>query len=248
MEALARWNHPEHGLLGADAFIPIAEKTGAIVALGHWVLEQACQQMHRWRTQGTAPPVITVNLSLVQIKSGDELVRDVSAILAKWGLQPSDLKFDVTEATLAQTKWTRNDVLPQLRELGVKIAIDDFGTEYSSFDYLKTYRVNHLKIAQTFINAAPDDADSATTVRAIINFARELGIGIIAEGVETKEQRAFLISAGATTQAQGFYFSEAVDSTRASELLQCGSILPHELSDRAPGSASLPKASSKVVP
>ncbi|WP_020681183.1 putative bifunctional diguanylate cyclase/phosphodiesterase [Marinobacterium rhizophilum] len=248
MEALARWNHPEHGLLNADAFIPIAEKTGAIVALGHWVLEQACQQMHRWRNQGTAPPVITVNLSLAQIKSGDELVRDVSATLAKWGLQPSDLKFDVTEATLAQTKWTRNDVLPQLRELGVKIAIDDFGTEYSSFDYLKTYRVNHLKIAQTFINAATDDADSATTVRAIINFARELGIGIIAEGVETKEQRALLISAGATTQAQGFYFSEAVDSRRASELLQCGSILPNKLSDPAPDSTSLPKTPPKGVP
>nr|WP_256557929.1 EAL domain-containing protein [Marinobacterium sedimentorum] len=245
MEALARWNHPEHGLLDADAFIPIAEKTGAIVALGHWVLEQACQQMHLWRNQGTAPPVITVNLSLAQIKSGNELVRDVSTTLAKWGLQPSDLKFDVTEATLAQTKWTHNDVLPQLHELGVKIAIDNFGTEYSSFDYLKTYRVNHLKIAQSFLNAATDDADSATTVRAIINFARELGIGIIAEGVETQEQRALLISAGATTQAQGFYFSAAVDSARASELLQFGSILPTELGGR---SASRPKAPPKVFP
>jgi diguanylate cyclase (GGDEF)-like protein/PAS domain S-box-containing protein len=244
MEALARWNHPEHGLLDADAFIPIAEKTGAIVALGHWVLEQACQQMHQWRNQGTAPPVITVNLSLAQIKSGNELVRDVSTTLARWGLQPSDLKFDVTEATLAQTKWTQNDVLPQLHELGVKIAIDNFGTEYSSFDYLKTYRVNHLKIAQSFLNAATDDADSATTVRAIINFARELGIGIIAEGVETQEQRALLISAGATTQAQGFYFSEALDSARASELLQ----FPTELGEQAPGSTSRPKAPPKVFP
>jgi EAL domain-containing protein (putative c-di-GMP-specific phosphodiesterase class I) len=113
----------------------------------------------------------------------------------------------------------------------VKIAIDDFGTEYSSFDYLKTYRVNHLKIAQSFISAATADPDSATTIRAIINFARELGIGIIAEGVETQEQRTLLISTGSTTQAQGFYFSEAVDNIRASELLRLGSIAPNALSD-----------------
>ncbi|WP_137820635.1 bifunctional diguanylate cyclase/phosphodiesterase [Pseudomonas sp. 2FG] len=226
MEALVRWNHPVHGLLTAGSFIPVAEKTGIIVTLGHWVLDQACRQMRLWRDNGMAPPVIAVNLSLAQIKSGHELVRDVAETIAKWGLAPSDLEFDVTEATLAQTKWTRNDVLPQLRELGVKIAIDDFGTEYSSFDYLKTFRVNHLKIAQSFINAATEDPDSATTIRAIINFAREVGIGIIAEGVETQEQRALLISTGSTTQAQGFYFSEAVDNTRASELLRLGSIAP----------------------
>jgi diguanylate cyclase (GGDEF)-like protein/PAS domain S-box-containing protein len=231
MEALVRWNHPVQGLLTAGSFIPVAEKTGIIVTLGHWVLDQACRQMRLWRDDGMAPPLIAVNLSLAQIKSGHELVRDVAETIAKWGLAPSDLEFDVTEATLAQTKWTRNDVLPQLRELGVKIAIDDFGTEYSSFDYLKTYRVNHLKIAQSFISAATADPDSATTIRAIINFARELGIGIIAEGVETQEQRTLLISTGSTTQAQGFYFSEAVDNIRASELLRLGSIAPNALSD-----------------
>ncbi|NWA27027.1 EAL domain-containing protein [Pseudomonas gingeri] len=226
MEALVRWNHPERGTLGADLFIPAAEKTGTIVALGRWVLEQACRQMHQWRKDDMAPPVIAINLSLAQLKSGGELIRDVLETTGKWGLSPSDLQFDVTEATLAQTKWTQNDVLPKLRELGVKIAIDDFGTDYSSFDYLKTYRVNHLKLAQSLINHATQDPESATTLRAIINFAREVGIGIIAEGVETQEQRQSLISTGSPMAAQGYYFSKAVDSQRASELLHAGHIAP----------------------
>lgn len=232
MEALVRWNHPERGLLGADVFIPAAEKTGTIVALGHWVLNQACQQMSLWRDEGIAPPVIAINLSLAQLKTGPALIRDVIDTTTKWGLLPSDLEFDVTEATLAQTKWTQNDVLPQLRELGVKIAIDDFGTEYSSFDYLKTYRVNHLKLAQSFINDATQNPDSATTLRAIINFAREVGIGIIAEGVETQEQRASLISTGSPMAAQGYYFSKAVNSLSAGQLLQTGSIAPEKNEQR----------------
>ena len=226
MEALVRWNHPERGLLGADQFIPAAEKTGTIVALGRWVLEQACRQMRQWRDDGMAPPVIAINLSLAQLKSGGELIRDVLETTGKWGLSPADLQFDVTEATLAHTKWTQNDVLPKLRELGVKIAIDDFGTDYSSFDYLKTYRVNHLKLAQSLINHASQDVESATTLRAIINFAREVGIGIIAEGVETQEQRHSLMATGSPMTAQGYYFSKAVDSHRASELLQTGHIAP----------------------
>ena len=226
MEALVRWNHPERGLLGADQFIPAAEKTGTIVALGRWVLEQACRQMRQWRDDGMAPPVIAINLSLAQLKSGGELIRDVLETTGKWGLSPADLQFDVTEATLAQTKWTQNDVLPKLRELGVKIAIDDFGTDYSSFYYLKTYRVNHLKLAQSLIDHASQDVESATTLRAIINFAREVGIGIIAEGVETQEQRYSLMATGSPMTAQGYYFSKAVDSHRASELLQTGHIAP----------------------
>ncbi|MGV8864841.1 MAG: EAL domain-containing protein [Pseudomonas sp.] len=226
MEALVRWNHPERGLLGADVFIPAAEKTGTIIALGHWVLNQACQQMNQWRSEGKAPPLIAINLSLAQLKSGNELIRDVVETTKKWGLSPSDLEFDVTEATLAQTKWTQNDVLPRLSDLGVQIAIDDFGTDYSSFDYLKTYRVNHLKLAQSFINHASVYPKSALTLRAILNFARDMGIGIIAEGVETHAQRTSLMSTGSPMTAQGYYFSKAVDSLHAGDLLTVGIIEP----------------------
>ncbi|MEX5689293.1 MULTISPECIES: putative bifunctional diguanylate cyclase/phosphodiesterase [Pseudomonas] len=231
MEAQVRWNHPERGLLEASAFLPAAEKTGAIVALGHWVLDRACRQMRQWRDAGMAPPVIAIKLSLAQLKSGPELIYDVLRTTARWELSPWDLRFDVTEATLAQTKWTHNDVLPRLRELGVKIAIDDFGTEYSSFDYLKTYQVNHLKLAQAFIDTAARDPACANTLRAIINFAREVGIGIIAEGVETQEQRNSLMATGSPMNAQGDYFSEAVSSQQAAELLKAGSIAPasHDL-------------------
>ncbi|MGJ7546239.1 putative bifunctional diguanylate cyclase/phosphodiesterase [Variovorax sp. LT1R16] len=224
MEALVRWNHPQRGLLNASAFIPTAERTGAIVVLGAWVLDQACRQMRLWRDEGMAPLIMAINLSTGQLKSGGELVRDVARAITKWRLAPSDLEFDVTEATLAQMTWTRNEVLPKLRELGVQIAIDDFGTEYSSFEYLKTYRVNHLKIAQSLLRKAIDDPISAATIRAIINLARESRIGIIVEGVETQAQRRFLNSIGAATLAQGFYFSEAVDAAHAGDFLRVGTI------------------------
>ena len=224
MEALVRWNHPTRGLLPPGLFIPIAEKTGTIIALGHWVLDQACRQMRLWRKEGLNLPVIAVNLSLIQLKCGRELVRDVAETIEKWELTPSDLEFDVTEATLAQLTWTQNEVLPQLRELGVKIAIDDFGSEYSSFDYVRAYRVNHLKIAQSFINRSAQDAESAATIRAIVNFAHDIGIVVIAQGVETEQQRDLLTSTDTLTQAQGFHFSRAVGADRAGELLRQGRI------------------------
>jgi diguanylate cyclase (GGDEF)-like protein/PAS domain S-box-containing protein len=224
MEALIRWNHPTRGLLAPGLFIPIAEKSGTILALGHWVLDQACRQMSLWREEQLQLPVIAVNLSLFQLKSGQELVRDVTETIAKWGLAPSDLEFDVTEATLAQLTWTQNPILTQLRELGVKLAIDNFGSKYSSFDYVRAYRVNHLKIAQSFINRSTTDAESAATIRAIVNFARDSGIGVIAQGVETEQQRDLLTLTDITTQAQGFHFSKAVGAERASELLRHGRI------------------------
>jgi diguanylate cyclase (GGDEF)-like protein/PAS domain S-box-containing protein len=224
MEALVRWNHPTRGLLAPGLFIPIAEKTGTIVALGHWVLDQACRQMSLWRKEGLTLPIMAVNLSLLELRSGQDLVRDVTQTLAKWGLAPADLEFDVTEATLAQLKWTQNDVLPQLRELGVKIAIDDFGSEYSSFDYVRAYRVNHLKIAQSFVSRSTIDPECAATIRAIVNFAHDIGIGVIAQGVETKAQSDLLTSAEFTTQAQGFHFSKPVGAGRAGDLLRRGRI------------------------
>jgi diguanylate cyclase (GGDEF)-like protein/PAS domain S-box-containing protein len=226
MEALVRWNHPTRGQLGPGQFIPIAEKTGSIVALGHWVLERACRQMSSWRKEGLTVPMIAINLSWFQLKSGQDLVRDVTETLAKYDLAPTDIEFDVTEAMLAQLTLAQNDVLPELRQLGVKIAIDNFGSEYSSFEYVRAYRVNHLKIAQSFINRSTTDPASAATIRAIINFAHDTGIVVIAQGVETAEQRDLLTLTDATTQAQGFHFSKAVGVEAAMELLREGRIEP----------------------
>ena len=226
MEALIRWNHPQRGLLSPAAFLPIAEKTGAMIAVGHWVLDHACHQLKLWRDQGVAPPVIAINLSVSQLKAGRDLVHDVGTTIEKWGLTGSDIEFDVTEATLAQATWTQNDVLVKLRQLGVRIAIDDFGTEYSSFDYLRTYAVNRLKIGPSFIDEATKHPDGAATIRAILSLARELGIEIIAEGVESEEQRSLLISINSATNAQGFYFSKPVAADQALALLKDGSIHP----------------------
>lgn len=217
MATQVRWLHPRRGWLEAEDFMPAAEKTGIVIALGRWLLDQACRQMRAWRDQNMAPPLIAIHLSLVQLKTGPELIYDVLRTTARWDLCPWDLRFDVTEGTLAQTKWTHNDILPRLCELGVKIAIDDFGTEYSSFDYLKTYRVNHLKLAQRFIDSASSDPENAMTLRAILNFAREVGIGVTAEGVETQEQRVTLISSGTPL---GHSLGTAVNSDQAGELLK----------------------------
>ena len=219
VEALVRWNHPSRGVLTPDEFFMAAEQTGIIMAIGHWALDNACRQMRRWRDDGVAPPVITINLSLIQLKSARDLIQDVVDTLAKWKLDAWNLEFDVTEATLAQLKWTRNDVLTQLHRLGVHVAIDDFGTEFSSFDYLKSYNVSHLKIARSLIAMAVASPERADMVRVMIALARELGIGIMAEGVETEEQRALLVSTGSPTKAQGYDFSEPLDAARTGELL-----------------------------
>lgn len=220
MEAQVLWQHPRRGLLSAADFVPIAEKTGAIIPLGHWVLDHACHQMHLWRNEGVAPPVMAIKLSLAQLKSGPELIYNVLRTTARWELAPWDLRFDVTEATLAQTKWTHNDALPRLRELGVSIAIDDFGTEYSSFDYLKTYRVNHLKLAQSFVDSAAHDVAGANALRAIVNFARDLDIGIIAEGQPSSDQPCTPPAAPPLPSARGMYFSAAVSAEQAGHLLK----------------------------
>jgi diguanylate cyclase (GGDEF)-like protein len=226
MEALVRWNHPTRGLLSPGLFIPIAERTGSIMALGHWVLDQACRQLRLWRDGGLALPMIAVNLSLFQLRTGEGLVQEVADVVAKWGLLPRDVEFDVTEATLAHLTWAQNDVLPQLRQLGVRIAIDNFGSEYSSFEYIRAYRVNHLKIAQSFIGRSTDDPESAATIRAIVNFARDVGVGIIAQGVETEQQRELVASTGSTAQAQGFHFSRALGAANATEFLRRGGLAP----------------------
>jgi diguanylate cyclase (GGDEF)-like protein/PAS domain S-box-containing protein len=232
MEALVRWNHPARGLLYPADFIPVAEKTGSVTALGAWVFERACSQLKAWQADGVAPPVVAVNLSLSELKTGRELVRNVTAVIKKWGLSASQIEFDVTEATLAQLTWTQNDVLEQLHQLGCRIAIDDFGAEYSSFNYLRAYAVNHVKIAQPFIRRAAEDPSRAATIRAIITLARELGIEVIAEGVETRDQRDLLMAIGSTA-AQGFYFSAAVDAGRAGELLSRGNVRPPNASTSA---------------
>ncbi|MGO9849764.1 MAG: putative bifunctional diguanylate cyclase/phosphodiesterase [Methylocella sp.] len=220
-EALIRWNHPKRGLLMPADFIPIIEKSDAIVALGQWVLDHACEQMSSWRNAGIAPVILAVNLSLGQLRTGDELIQFVTTTLTKWGLTPKDLELDVTETMLAYATWAYIDVLERLQQLGVMIAIDDFGTQYSSLDYLKHYRVSRLKIPRAMITAAAQqDQRNAAMVRAIIGLARELDIEVMAQGVENEAQRDLLTAAPSTTKVQGFYYSAPVPASDATQLLR----------------------------
>ena len=223
VEALLRWNHPKRGLFTPDMFISMAERTGAIVPLGEWALEKACQQLKAWQDQGIAPEVVAVNFSAIQFKGPSTLERNIAQTLEKWDIAPCNFEVELTESVLMEVSAQHSETLEHLRRLGVKIAIDDFGTGYSSLTYLTTYPVSRLKIAQELVFRVTDDVRNATVVRAAIRLAHELGIEVIAEGVETEAQARFLLSAGCA-HAQGYHFSRPLSAARTTELLQQGKI------------------------
>ena len=219
MEALIRWKHPKRGLMLPAAFIPIAETTGSIVPIGEWVIEQACRQTKAWSDQGIAPPIVAVNLSGAQFKLASQLDQVVKDNLARYNVIPERLELELTESVLIETTQRHGETFNRLRKSGVRLAIDDFGTGYSSLDYLRSFRVSRLKIDQRFIKDVTTSADDAAIVRATIGLAHELGIEVVAEGVETAGQRDFLIAAGCKV-AQGYYFGSPVPTVATSDLLR----------------------------
>jgi len=220
VEALVRWNHPRLGQLRPAAFLPAAERTGAIVPLGAWVLNKACQQFRLWRDQGMAPPVIAVNLSGSQLKLGRDFLGEVRATLDKWGLAPQDLEFDVSEAVISDAYGTHPDVLQKLHDMGVRIAIDDFGAEYTSIGRVQAYQVKRLKIAPQLIKTMTSNESDAGAVRLMIHLASQLGIEIVAKSVETREQQSFLLSTASGANAQGFFYSEPLPAGQATDFLR----------------------------
>ncbi len=226
MEALIRWNHPTRGLLLPNVFLPTAEKSGLMRSLGRWVLEGACRQLRLWRDAGTDVPVVAVNVGFAQVRAGRELAEDVKASLRRNGLLPSDLELDVTELVLARATLAQSGVLEELHRLGVRIAIDDFGTEYSSLDYLRTYHVKRLKIARPMVEAATSDRSGAALVRAIMTLAIELGVEVVAEGVETQAQRHQLIELSARTEGQGYLFAAPMRAAQVPDMLREGELRP----------------------
>ena len=207
-EALVRWIHPEHGLMNPDDFIPAAEETQFIVPLGEWVLRNACIQMKRWHDMGHGPLRVSVNLSPRQFQQRD-LIATVERVLAETGFPATSLDLEITESTAMQNVDLTVAVLNRLKEMGVGIAIDDFGTGYSSLTYLKRLPIDTLKIDQQFVRDLGGSSNDGPIVSAVINMARALKLRVIAEGVETEEQRAFL-ERELCAEMQGFLHSMAL--------------------------------------
>lgn len=214
-EALVRWNHPIRGIVPPAKFIPLAEETGIILPLGRWVIAEACRQLGRWQKgiPGAGHLSVSVNVSCRQFVR-DGLVDYVAQVLEETGIDPSRLKLEITESVLMQD--TRHSIheLNRLKALGVRIAVDDFGTGYSSLSYLRQLPIDHLKIDRSFISGSDNAEDNIQIVKSIISLARNLGLTVIAEGVEREDQFARLQNVRCD-KAQGYMFSRPVDSDAA---------------------------------
>jgi c-di-GMP phosphodiesterase len=217
VEALIRWQHPEHGLVPPDLFIPLAEQNGTIIAIGEWVLDQACRQLREWHDQGFILRM-AVNLSTVQLHHA-ELPRVINNLMQMYRLPPRSLELEVTETGLMEDISTAAQHLLSLRRSGALIAIDDFGTGYSSLSYLKSLPLDKIKIDKSFVQDLLDDDDDATIVRAIIQLGKSLGMQVIAEGVETAEQEAYIISEGCH-EGQGYFYSKPLPTRELSAYLK----------------------------
>lgn len=202
-EALLRWHHPKRGLLTAGAFVPVAEEIGLIGSLSDWVLQTACEEARKWPEQIT----LAVNLSPVHFRSG-KVVECVAEALWKSGLEPRRLELEITETVVLSEDATTQAALRQLRELGVRISLDDFGVGYSSLSYLRAFRFDRIKIDASFVRELPEKEDCAAIVRAVSRMAADLGVATTAEGVERQEQLDWLREAG-VTEVQGYYISPA---------------------------------------
>ena len=221
VEALIRWNHPVLGPVSPGEFIPVAEQSGLIVPLGAWVLQEACRQLVEWRRMRPdfAPAMVTVNVSRAELALGDELLQRVRQTLLQTGLPPRCLQLEVTEREVMRDPAATRQLMNQLRAIGVKLAMDDFGTGTSSLACLRDYPFDTIKIDRSFVSDLANSTDGMAVIHATITLVENLGMTSVAEGVETAAQVAILQSLGCR-YAQGFYFSRPVPATDLFEALE----------------------------
>jgi diguanylate cyclase (GGDEF)-like protein/PAS domain S-box-containing protein len=217
IEALLRWRHPTRRLIRSSRFITIAEDSGLIVPIGKWVLREGCRQAKLWQDTPLAPMSIAINVSPVELRAKN-FVGGVREILAETGLAARYLELEITETFLMQDASSTGMVLEELKDMGIGLALDDFGTGYSSLSYLKRFPIDTLKIDRSFVRDLATDSDDASIVCAVINMGRSLNMRVVAEGVETPEQCAFLRN-HQCPEAQGFYFGEPVLPEKVGKLV-----------------------------
>jgi predicted signal transduction protein with EAL and GGDEF domain len=226
-EALLRWSNPDLGSLPPARFIPLAEDTGLIVAIGKWVVRHACEQNVAWQKQGLPEVVMSVNLSPRQFKD-PTLLSDIVTILEETGMRPDLLELEITETMIMNHIDIAAEKAAALKALGVKLAIDDFGTGYSSLSQLKRFPIDTLKIDRAFVRDIPHSVDDTAITRAVVSLGKALGVRVIAEGVETAAQYRFLRDNGCD-EIQGFYFSKPCHPDAFVDLLKDPS--KHRLGD-----------------
>jgi diguanylate cyclase (GGDEF)-like protein len=225
VEALARWRHPIRGVLGPELFIPVAEQTGVIGKLGQWVVSTACRQARAWLDAGAPPTRIGVNVSALQLKAAVAFEAEIEVALAENRLSPDCLELELTETVLMTAVREQRSLLQRLRARGVTLSIDDFGTGYASLDYLRRFPISRIKIAREFIRDLDASPSDAAIVKATIGLARELGIDVIAEGVERLDQLELLQRWGCN-ELQGFYVCEPLPPDAIAALLSAPLPLP----------------------
>lgn len=214
-EALVRWNHPTRGLLHPASFIDTAERTGAIVELGEYVLHEACRQSKEWKDQGHTFYKVSVNLSLAQL-SDKQFINKVFYILRETGIFPEDLEIEVTESTAIYDPEITRNTLMQLKGIGIHLILDDFGTGYSGLSHLGHLPIGGIKVDKLFVWQSMKSQWDANLLRSIILFARSLGLHLIAEGIETEEQLALLKNMGCEF-IQGFYYTHPLPAKEYAE-------------------------------
>ncbi len=219
VEALARWQHPVRGLVSPAEFIPMAEETGLILPIGRWVLNEACRQMVIWRDRfGLEHPLeVAVNLSGRQLALPD-IVAQIGEVLRECGLEPSHLRLEITESVVMERPEMVSSMLQELRRVGVKLSIDDFGTGYSSLAYLQRFPADTLKIDRSFVSPMGSRGENSEIARTIVTIGHNLGMRVVAEGVETAEQLAHLRGLSCEG-AQGYFISKPLTSEDAGQLI-----------------------------
>ena len=218
VEALVRWENPATGLIGPDKFIPLAEENGLILPIGEWVLRSACRQAAAWHANGVAHARVAVNLSARQFRA-HSLLDTIKAILEETGLPPTMLEIEVTESMVMQDPEQAKQLLSELRNMGAVLALDDFGTGYSSLSYLKRFPFDNVKVDRSFVRNLPADTDDCAIAQAIVAMAHSLRLKVIAEGVETQNQRSFLAGLGCD-EFQGYLVSRPLPATQIEALFR----------------------------
>jgi diguanylate cyclase (GGDEF)-like protein/PAS domain S-box-containing protein len=220
VEALIRWQQPDRGLVPPSQFVPIAEDCGLIIQIGRWVLREACRQARAWQDVGLPPLPIAVNVSAVEFRDRS-FVEGVRTILSESGLEARYLELELTEGVLMEDAESTASVLQELKMMGVHLAVDDFGTGYSSLSYLRQFPIDVLKIDQSFVHQITAGPDDSTIVSAIINMGKSLKHLVVAEGIETREQKAYL-QTQRCAEGQGYLFSRPLTAAQFAHLLQMG--------------------------